>query len=169
MAGGHFITRLARSYGVLTAEVVVGLAPTLPTRASIRYFENMGIIQQPRRGTFRARVDPPVQRPPPPSVQPPPQLADMHAVVMDLRGRIEFLEEQQAWIGDALLTLLTQSGHQPRPFPAGAHDDEEVFACEYQWKSTEELFNASVGSLYPYTCHFTSVFTVAAQLLESES
>ncbi|KAI3503608.1 hypothetical protein L1887_32054 [Cichorium endivia] len=94
MAGGHLITRLARSYGILTAEVIAGLAPTQPIRAM--------------------RVAPP------PPVQPPPQLANVLTVVRDLRERMEFVEEHLAWIADALL-MLTQSG---RPFPTRAHDDE---------------------------------------------
>ncbi|KAI3700112.1 hypothetical protein L2E82_44729 [Cichorium intybus] len=118
MADGHFITSLDRSYSILMAEVLAGLAPTLPTQASIRYFENMGIIHQPRQGVFelmptieavgpqaeeeveeeeslirpaqRRRVHAPVQ--PPPQTQPPPQPIDVQAALKDLDKRMVRME-----------------------------------------------------------------------------
>lgn len=68
------------------------------------------------------RVEAPVQ--PPSQSQPPPQPVDVQAALQDLSTRMALLEEQQVWIGEALLELLTQAVRHPRPLPTRAHDDE---------------------------------------------
>ncbi|KAI3790872.1 hypothetical protein L2E82_04262 [Cichorium intybus] len=46
-AGGHYITRLARSYGLLTAVTIATLTAIPPVHTSARFLENMGLIYQP--------------------------------------------------------------------------------------------------------------------------
>ncbi|KAI3700991.1 hypothetical protein L2E82_45632 [Cichorium intybus] len=108
MAGGHFITRLARSYGLLTAETVATLTPTPPTGTSPRYLEIMGLILQHQAADDQAQ----------------PQLSDVMTAIRELTDRVTRVEDQQVWIGDVLLELACQQGRHPRPFPARAHDDE---------------------------------------------
>ncbi|KAI3516407.1 hypothetical protein L1887_15322 [Cichorium endivia] len=114
MAGGHFITHLARSYGILAANVMASMTAIPPSRTSIRYLENMRIIHEPRAGMIermpietaegpqeqpvrrqRRRVDPPVQ-----PQQPPPQLADVLTGVQALDRRMTRTEAHHCWMAE---------------------------------------------------------------------
>lgn len=46
LARGYFITRLARSYRILTAPVVASLTAIPPVRTTARALEKMGLIEQ---------------------------------------------------------------------------------------------------------------------------
>ncbi|KAI3691346.1 hypothetical protein L2E82_49684 [Cichorium intybus] len=118
MAGGHFITRLAISYGLIIAENVATLTPTPPARTSARYLETMGFILQPRAGVYlRAQTEEPRapqaqpeqlarrrrRREEPAADQPQPQLSDVLTVVRELSDRVTGIEDQLVWIGEVLL------------------------------------------------------------------
>ncbi|KAI3723924.1 hypothetical protein L2E82_35686 [Cichorium intybus] len=111
MAGGHYVTRLARSYGLLTAEIMTTLTATPPAQTSIRYLEIVRLIHQPRpsvimRMTTEAPQGPQAQLEPeqptrrwrrreePPADQPQMQLADVLTDIRDLSERLMRLEDQ---------------------------------------------------------------------------
>ncbi|KAI3496671.1 hypothetical protein L1887_39042 [Cichorium endivia] len=52
LTGGHYITRLVRSYRILTTPTVASLTTLPPVRTSVRALENMGLIEQQRPGQY---------------------------------------------------------------------------------------------------------------------
>ncbi|KAI3493333.1 hypothetical protein L1887_42003 [Cichorium endivia] len=52
LARRHYITRLARSYRILTAQTVATLTALPPSRTSARALQNMGLIEQQRPGQY---------------------------------------------------------------------------------------------------------------------
>ncbi|KAI3498068.1 hypothetical protein L1887_33794 [Cichorium endivia] len=139
LARGYFVTRLARSYGILTAPVVASLTAIPPSRTTARTLERMLFIEQQRPGQYiRAATEPP-QAPQPayaqagrrrrrvepaapePEAQPPQDDPATHR----LEARVARIEDQLEWIGEVLLQLASAQGQHPsRPFPARAHDHE---------------------------------------------
>ncbi|KAI3508580.1 hypothetical protein L1887_23588 [Cichorium endivia] len=67
---GYFITRLARSYGILTAPVAASLTAIPPSRTSARTLERMMFIEQQRPGQFIQAPTEPRQAPQPAYAQP---------------------------------------------------------------------------------------------------
>ncbi|KAI3767685.1 hypothetical protein L2E82_18017 [Cichorium intybus] len=117
MAGGHYITRLAQSYGLLTAATVATLTTIPRVRTSARFLENMGLIHQPQAGRYLrvATEAPRVPRPthvqeegparrrrivadPPVEDQPQPQLSDVLTDVRDLDLRVSHIEAHNRWM-----------------------------------------------------------------------
>ncbi|KAI3503127.1 hypothetical protein L1887_31563 [Cichorium endivia] len=135
LARGYFITRLARSYGILTAPVVASLTALPPSRTTARTLERMLLIEQQRPGQYiRAPTEPP-QAPQPAYAQPgrrrrrpepaAPEPAQPQPPQEDLAARVARIEDQLKWIGEVLLQIVSAQGqHPPRPFPARAHDHE---------------------------------------------
>ncbi|KAI3740038.1 hypothetical protein L2E82_30455 [Cichorium intybus] len=136
---GYFITRLARSYRILTAPVVASLTALPPIRTTARALEKMGLIEQQRQGQFvRVATEAPQdplpayaqpgkrrRRPAAPADPAAPQPQQEEVTEMRrLQDRVSRMEDQLEWIGEVLLELATQQGQRPRPFPARAHDHE---------------------------------------------
>ncbi|KAI3506370.1 hypothetical protein L1887_28727 [Cichorium endivia] len=136
MAGGHYVTRLARSYGLMTAEIVATLTSTLPSRTSVCYLENMRLIHQPRPGVYirvptevpqgpQAQPEPaqPTRRrrrrwrEEPADDRPEPHLADVLTTIRELSDRVTRLEDQQTWIGEVLLDMASLS-RRPTTLPS---------------------------------------------------
>ncbi|KAI3503687.1 hypothetical protein L1887_32136 [Cichorium endivia] len=139
LARGHYITRLARSYRILTAQTVASLSALPPSRTTARALENMGRIEQQRPGQYvRVATDAPQDPQPayaqpgrrrrrqvaPTEPQPQPQQQEDPSAIRCLEARVARIEDQLEWIGKVLLDLATQQGRRPRPFPARAHDHE---------------------------------------------
>ncbi|KAI3752081.1 hypothetical protein L2E82_23243 [Cichorium intybus] len=133
MTGGHFITRLARSYGILIADVIAHLRPMPPTCAQGRYLESMrppleiteeeDEEEEPLvRPTRQRRLEKDVH--PPPQPCPAPQPVDIQATLRNIVARMTRLEDQQMWMAEALRELLLHVGRDPPPFPTTGHDDE---------------------------------------------
>ncbi|KAI3739159.1 hypothetical protein L2E82_29556 [Cichorium intybus] len=147
LARGYFITRLARSYGILTAPVAASLIALPPSRTPARTLERMLLIEQQRPGQYiRAPIEPPQapqpayahpgrrrRRPEPPApepAQPQPQqddssaLSRLEARVTQIEGQLTRVLDQLEWIGEVLIQTASVQGHRPRPFPARSHDHE---------------------------------------------
>ncbi|KAI3723575.1 hypothetical protein L2E82_35253 [Cichorium intybus] len=140
LARGYFITRLARSYGILTAPVAASLTALPPSHTTARTLERMRFIElQPPGQYIRAPTEPPQapqpvyaqhgrrRRRPEPAPEPvaptePHQVES--AAIHRLEARVARMEDQLEWIGEVLLELATQQGRRPRPFPASAHNNE---------------------------------------------
>ncbi|KAI3519054.1 hypothetical protein L1887_08043 [Cichorium endivia] len=71
MTGGHFITRLARSYSILTDNVISRMRPMPPRLMKGRQLETMRVVQQTRQGEYVIAPEiPPAYRPKAQQVQP---------------------------------------------------------------------------------------------------
>ncbi|KAI3779986.1 hypothetical protein L2E82_09775 [Cichorium intybus] len=136
---GHYITRLARSYRILTAATMASLTALPPVRTTARALENTGLIEKQRPGQYVRVATEAAQDPQPAYAQPgrrrrrpaapadpaPPQPQQEEATELRrLQDRVARMEDQLEWIGEVLLELATQEGQRPRPFPARAHDHE---------------------------------------------
>ncbi|KAI3723592.1 hypothetical protein L2E82_35312 [Cichorium intybus] len=122
LAQGYFITRLARSYRILTAQTAATLTVLPPSRTTARALQNMGLIEQQRpchfvRAATKAPQDPqPAYAQPgrrrqrqaaPAEPAPHPQQEDPSALHR-LEARVARIEDQLEWIGEVLLDLATQ-------------------------------------------------------------
>ncbi|KAI3515969.1 hypothetical protein L1887_14876 [Cichorium endivia] len=70
LSRGYFITRLVRSYGILTAPVAASLTALPPSRTTARTLERMRLIEQQRPGQFSRAPTEPRQAPQPAYAQP---------------------------------------------------------------------------------------------------
>ncbi|KAI3700570.1 hypothetical protein L2E82_45205 [Cichorium intybus] len=123
LARGYFITRLARSYGILTAPVAASLTALPPSRTTARTLERMRLIELQRPGQYIRAPTEPLQAPQPAYAQParrrrrpepePELAAPTEPHQEDLAARVARIEDQLAWIGEVLLDLATQQGRHP--------------------------------------------------------
>ncbi|KAI3509086.1 hypothetical protein L1887_24112 [Cichorium endivia] len=138
LAGGHYITRLARSYRLLTTANIATLSAILPVRTTARSLENMGLIEQPRPGHYvRVATEAP-QAPQPTYAQPgrrrrrpaapvepepQPQLSDVLAAIQDLSQRMSAREAHDRWMVETqrMIMLWMQIDDIP-PHPSGGDD-----------------------------------------------
>ncbi|KAI3751353.1 hypothetical protein L2E82_22436 [Cichorium intybus] len=159
LARRHYITRLARSYRILTAATVASLTALPPVHTMARASENMGLIEQQRPGQYvrvateapqdpqpayaqlgRRRRRPAAPAPALAEPAPQPQQDDPSAIHRS-EARVTRIEDQLEWIGEVLLDLAIQQGLRPRPFPARAHDHEAgpsrppVLLCKKKMKT----------------------------------
>ncbi|KAI3752665.1 hypothetical protein L2E82_24700 [Cichorium intybus] len=123
LARGYFITRLARSYGILTAAVAASLTALPPSRTTARTLERMRLIEQQRLGQFiRAPTEPP-QAPQPAYAQPgrrqqrrevpaepapQPQLFEVMAAIQDLSQRMSAREAHDRWMAETHMMIMLQ-------------------------------------------------------------
>ncbi|KAI3778951.1 hypothetical protein L2E82_08341 [Cichorium intybus] len=107
MAGGYYITRLARSYGLLTAATIATLTAIPPVRTSARFLDRPAHAQE-EEGPARRR-----RRVADPSAEPQPQLLDVMTSVRRLEDRVASIKDQLAWIGEVLLETASQQGRHP--------------------------------------------------------
>ncbi|KAI3739576.1 hypothetical protein L2E82_29985 [Cichorium intybus] len=134
LARGYFITRLARSYGILTAPVAASLTALPPSRTTARTLERMRLIEMQRPGQYIRVPTEPLQAPQPAYAQPgrrrrrpepePEPAAPTEPHQEDLAARVARIEGQLEWIGEVLLQIASAQGQRPRPFPARAHNHE---------------------------------------------
>ncbi|KAI3750246.1 hypothetical protein L2E82_20879 [Cichorium intybus] len=147
LARGYFITRLARSYGILTAPVAASLTALPPSRTTAHTLERMRLIelQRPEQyiraptepseapqptyaqpGRRRRRPAPPAPEPaqPQPQQDDSPALSRLEARVTRIEGQLTRVLDQLEWIGEVLIQTASTQGRHPRPFPVRSHDHE---------------------------------------------
>ncbi|KAI3767352.1 hypothetical protein L2E82_17447 [Cichorium intybus] len=126
----YFITRLARSYRILTAPVVASLTALPPVCTTARALEKMGLIEQQRPGQFVRAPTEAVQDPQPAYAQPgrrrrrqpaptEPTPQPQQEEVTELRRletRVARMEDQLVWIGEifAFNVLLSHACYTKR-------------------------------------------------------
>ncbi|KAI3700822.1 hypothetical protein L2E82_45460 [Cichorium intybus] len=118
MAGGHYITRLARSYGLLTAEITTTLTTTPPARTSGPQAQPEP--EQPARRR-RRREEPPAY----PPVQPQPQLAELQAAMRAIERRMMYAKAHHRWVAETQRLIMLQLRIDDIPaYPPSDPDDE---------------------------------------------